>query len=121
MELFKKLLMIGSWRISNQISLVDHWWDPRLKLCIYNSSWLWLELLNSLPKLKWFNLRETLRWNIWYNQILLSQEIRKFITIAPEEAVQNSCFENPYKKLFIGSWSTIMIVGLEVPDNLKCD
>ena len=56
-----------------------------------------------------------MRWNILCNQILFGQDIKKFITIAPEKAVQNSYFENPYKKLFIGSWSTIIILGPKVP------
>ena len=86
MELFKKLLMIGSWRISNQILLVDHWWDPRLKLCIYNSSWLWLELLKSLPKLNDL-IQIDFEMKHLDNQILLGQEIIKFITVAPEEVV----------------------------------
>ena len=33
------------------------------------------------------NLKETLRWNIWCNQILLGQKIIKFTTIALGEAI----------------------------------
>ena len=57
---------------------------------------------------------------IWVTKYYLVKRSEGLLQLLPKRHL-NLCFVNPYKKLFIGFWSTIMILGPEVPDNLKCD